>query len=152
MQSAIHYSSPARNSAAFGPSLCVPMLKDDDVDRRNHIYRQEVRPFTDKQIELVQNFAAQAVIAIENTRLLDELRQRTDDLTESLEQQTATADVLKVISSSPGELEPVFSAMLENATRHLRSQVWHADVCTKEMPFVAWRCITPRQIAGQFAR
>ncbi|HEY3032959.1 MAG TPA: GAF domain-containing protein, partial [Bradyrhizobium sp.] len=97
--------------------LAVPMLKEKQLVGAIVIYRQEVRPFTEKQIELVASFANQAVIAIENTRLLKELRQRTDDLTESLEQQTATSEVLQVISSSPGELEPVFQKMLENATR-----------------------------------
>ena len=87
--------------------VAVPMLNDNELVGIIVIYRTQQRPFSAKQIELVENFAAQAVIAIENTRLLNELRQ-------SLEQQTATAEVLRVISSSPGELQPVFEAMLQH--------------------------------------
>ena len=98
-------------------TLATPLLREGIPIGAILIRRMEVRPFSEKQIALLENFASQAVIAIENVRLFDEVQARTRDLSESLQQQTATADVLQVISSSPGELESVFQTMLENATR-----------------------------------
>ena len=103
-----------RRRAQRGQCTHAPGWRVAGGDRN---YKKQVQPFTAHQIELVESFAKQAVIAIENARLLSELRRRTDDLTESLEQQTATAEVLRVTSSSPGELKPVFDTILENATR-----------------------------------
>jgi signal transduction histidine kinase len=111
------YSFGAKDVEAFRTVLTVPMLKGDELLGVILTYRLEVKPFTDTQIALVETFADQAVIAIENVRLFDEVQARTRELSEALEQQTATSEVLGVISSSPGELQPVFQAMLENATR-----------------------------------
>ncbi|TMJ16800.1 MAG: GAF domain-containing protein [Alphaproteobacteria bacterium] len=134
--------------------LLVPMLKENSLIGVIAIFRQTIRLFTDKQIDLVTSFASQAVIAIENGRLLNELHQRTDDLSESLEQQTATSEVLETISSSPGELEPVFKSMLENATRVCGANfgtmnLWDGEILrTHKVAHVADLRTNPAYLAG----
>ena len=139
------YAVSAVELGGYRTIAAVPMLKDGELVGAILIYRQEVRPFSEKQIELLQNFAAQAVIAIENTRLLNELRQRTNDLSEALEQQTATAEVLQVISSSPGKLEPVFQSMLMKAVQICEAKFGVLFRCYDDTEFhaAAWVGVPP---------
>jgi two-component system, NtrC family, sensor kinase len=148
------YSRPdaahVANVIGVRAGLGVPLIREGNVVGVLTIVRNEPQAFTQKQIELAESFADQAVIAIENVRLFDEVQARTRDLTESLEQQTATSEVLRVISSSPGDLEPVFQAMLENAVRicgakfgtlELYEDGAFRDVAMHNVPhaYVAWR-------------
>jgi GAF domain-containing protein len=111
------YTYGAQQIDPYRTVLAIPMLTAGKLLGVIVIYRHEVQPFTHNQIALMETFADQAVIAIENAHLFEEVQARTRELTESLEQQTATSEVLSVISRSPGELGPVFDIMLANATK-----------------------------------
>src|SRR5262249_1707722 len=123
-------ASKAALRLGHGTVLAVPLLRQDEAIGVLQIRRNEVKPFTDKQIELLQTFADQAVIAIENARLFDEVQARTRDLSEALEHQMATSEVLNVISRSPTDAQPVFDAICESASRLCDagfSVVWRYD-------------------------
>ena len=127
----------------------MPMMRGDEAIGTLSVVRVAPGPLSEKQLELLKTFANQAVIAIENTRLLNELRQRTDDLTESLEQQTATSEVLRVISSSPGELEPVFQAIWKKRYE-FAPRISAIFFCVREMPSASAQHAAQRQPMSAF--
>jgi GAF domain-containing protein len=131
----------------FRTMLGVPLLREGSPIGVIAMTRSTVNPFTEKQIELLRTFADQAVIAIENVRLFEAEQQRTRELSESLNQQTATSEVLKVISSSPGELQPVFQALLENATRLCAAKFGLLYLCEGD----AFRTIAMHNVPPAFA-
>ena len=142
----------AQKRAGFRTFLAVPMLREGSPIGVIALGRSEVRPFTNRQIELVTTFADQAVIAIENARLFEEVQGRTRELTDSLEQQTATSEVLKVISNSPGKLQPVFDAMLRNAVRICEAKFGNLFLIDADTVHWAAGVGTPPELAQFFTQ
>jgi GAF domain-containing protein len=142
------YTASGYQSFGYRTALAVPLLREGATIGLFFLSRDEVNPFTEKQIGLVTTFADQAVIAIENARLFDDVQKRTAELTESLEQQTATSELLQVISSSPGELGPVFDAMLANATRICEAQFGILNLYDGE----AFRTIAHYNVPSDYSR
>jgi two-component system NtrC family sensor kinase len=128
------YSRDLALAGGWRAVLAVPLLRDGKAVGSLNVGKTEPTPFSDRQVQLLKTFADQALIAIENVRLFDEVQARSRELAESLEQQTATAEVLKVISSSPAELEPIFNAMLANATRRINSSVSSRSTGRRSVP------------------
>src|SRR4029077_6080946 len=142
------YTASGYQSFGYRTALAVPLLREGATIGVFVLTRDTVNPFTEKQVELVETFADQAVIAIENVRLFEDVQKRTAELIESLEQQTATSELLQVISSSPGELGPVFDAMLANATRICEAQFGILNLYDGE----AFRTVAHHNVPSDYSR